>query len=334
MKKILIITPSFFPNLGGVERHVLETTNYLVRKKYSIKIITEQKNDSNYFEKKSGFEIYRFSYPKKKFLGLLTIWWKIFKRYYKFIKEADVIHIHDIFVWYLPFRLIFWRKPVVTTFHGWEGVFPLPQKNKLWRRLGVWLSNKTIAVGKYLEKYYSFKADLIIYGGVHVPKNRFEKEQLLLYVGRLNYDTGLPILLRSLRDNPWKGKVVFCGDGVLKDQASMFGEVVGFRNPIPYLKKAKIVFAGGYLSILEAFAYRCLVIAAYGNPLKRDYFSLSPMGRFIQMVKTSTEVSEKIDFSKRKNKFNENKLEQAYQFTKDQSWQKIATIYEEIYKKY
>lgn len=334
MKKILIFTPSFFPNLGGVERHVLETTKYLVRKKYSVKIITEQNNKAKKLENKFGFKIFRFSYPKVRFLGLLTIWWKIFKNYYKYIKEADVIHIHDIFVWYLPFKLIFWRKPIVTTFHGWEGIFPLPQRNKLWRKLGVLLSNKTVAVGRYLEKYYNFKADIVIYGGVHVPKKIFDKENLLLYVGRLDYDTGLPILLRSLRKNPWKGKVIFCGDGVLKDQASMFGEVVGFRNPIPYLKKAKIVFAGGYLSVLEAFAYRCLVIAAYGNPLKRDYFSLSPMGKLIQMVKTGKEVSRKINFLKRKNNFNKNKLEEAFEFAKRQSWQKIASLYENVYNEY
>jgi glycosyltransferase involved in cell wall biosynthesis len=328
MKNILIFTPSFFPKIGGVERHLSETIPYLKKSGYSIKVITED----NVENKKSKFRVFRFSYPKIRFFGLLTIWWKIFKNYLSLIKEADIIHIHDIFVWYLPFRLFFPKKPVVTTFHGWEGVFPLPQRNKLWRKLGVLLSNKTIAVGKYLEKYYQFKADVVIYGGVHVPKTKFVKDDLLLYVGRLNYDTGLPLLLQSLKDNPWNGKVIFCGDGVLKEQASMFGKVVGFRNPIPFLKKAKIVFAGGYLSVLEAFAYRCLVIAAYGNPLKRDYFSLSPLGKFVQVVKTNSSLTRKIKFLRSNKNFSEEKINKAFSLAKDHGWEKIAEIYSDIYQ--
>ncbi|MCC6710932.1 MAG: glycosyltransferase family 4 protein, partial [Candidatus Pacebacteria bacterium] len=186
MKKILIFTPSFFPKLVGVERHVLETTNQLIKKGYSVKVLTEKTTELKKFEKKSLLRIYRFSYPKIKYVGLFSIWWRLLTQYYSLIKEADVIHIHDIFVWYLPFRLMFWRKPVVTTFHGWEGVFPLPPQNKFWRKLGVLLSSKTVAVGHYLEKHYHFKADHVIYGGVHLPKTNYQKKDLLLYVGRLD----------------------------------------------------------------------------------------------------------------------------------------------------
>ncbi len=332
MKKILIFTPSFFPKLGGVERHVLETTNQLIKKGYSVKVLTEKTTELKKFEKKSLLRIYRFSYPKIKYVGLFSIWWRLLTQYYSLIKEADVIHIHDIFVWYLPFRLMFWRKPVVTTFHGWEGVFPLPPQNKFWRKLGVLLSSKTVAVGHYLEKHYHFKADHVIYGGVHLPKTNYQKKDLLLYVGRLDYDTGLPLLLQSLKNKPWLGEVVFCGDGVLKDQARLYGQVVGFKNPLPYLKKAKVVFAGGYLSILEAFAYRCLVVAAYNNPLKRDYFSLSPLGRFVQVVSNDQELTMKLNFLAKKNNFNQSKLDQAYSLAKEQSWVRVADLYQQIYQ--
>jgi len=331
MKKVLVFTPSFFPHLGGVERHVLEVCNYLSQN-YSIKLITIQLPKTKSFEQKGRLNIYRFTYPKIKIFGLLMIWWTIYKKYYALLKEADVIHVHDVFVWYLPFRLLFWRKRVVTTFHGWEGIFPLPQKNKLWRKLGVWLSTKTIAVGKYLEKYYDFTADYVIYGGVHLPKELPSKEELLLYVGRLDYDTGLPLLLQSLKQEVWSGKIIFCGDGVLKDQAKQFGEVVGFKNPMPFLKRAKVVFAGGYLSVLEAFAYRCLVVAAYNNPLKKDYFGLSPLYKFVHLVSSAPELTRKIKFLTEAKVFNQKKLAQAYAFAQEHSWQKIAKIYAQLYQ--
>lgn len=331
MKKVLVFTPSFFPHLGGVERHVLEVSNYLSQN-YTINLITAQLPKTKSFEKKGRLNIYRFTYPRIKIFGLIMIWWTIYKKYYALLKESEVIHVHDVFVWYLPFRLLFWRKKVVTTFHGWEGIFPLPQRNKLWRKLGVWLSTKTIAVGKYLEKYYGFKADHVIYGGVHLPKELPTKENLLLYVGRLDYDTGLPLLLQSLKQKVWSGKIIFCGDGVLKDQAKQFGEVVGFKNPMPFLKRAKVVFAGGYLSVLEAFAYRCLVVAAYNNPLKKDYFGLSPLYKFVQLVSSAPELTRKIKFLTEARAFKQQKLDQAYAFAQEHSWQKIAELYAQLYE--
>ena len=92
MKNILIFTPSFFPKIGGVERHLSETIPYLKKSGYSIKVITED----NVENKKSKFRVFRFSYPKIRFFGLLTIWWKIFKNYLSLIKEADIFHFFSL----------------------------------------------------------------------------------------------------------------------------------------------------------------------------------------------------------------------------------------------
>ncbi|PJC42867.1 MAG: hypothetical protein CO040_02205 [Candidatus Pacebacteria bacterium CG_4_9_14_0_2_um_filter_36_8] len=333
MKKLLVITPSFYPQIGGVERHVWETSNLIKKAGWQVSILTEQKPQAKKIalvaDKK--IQVFRFSYPKIKYLGLLLIWWQILHNYFKLIKTADIIHVHDVFIWYLPFKLMFWRKPVVVTFHGWEGKFPLPQKNILWRQLGVRLANKTIAIGSYLEKYYHFKADKILYGGVHIPKVLPKKTDLLLYVGRLEFDTGLPMLLQALKNNTWDGKVVFCGDGVLREQAEQVGEVVGFSNPEHLLTKAKIVFAGGYLSILEAFAYQCAVIAVYGNSLKKDYFLMSPLGHLISLVKNDLEVTKKIQFLENNPKQLQTNISKSLLFAKTQTWENISNVYLNYY---
>jgi hypothetical protein len=46
------------------------------------------------------------------------------------IKEADIIHCHDVFFWYLPFRFLFPQKKVYIPFHGYEGNNP-PNKRKI-----------------------------------------------------------------------------------------------------------------------------------------------------------------------------------------------------------
>lgn len=163
--KILFIAHYFYPHIGGVEKHVLEVAKSLVQKGNEVTILTERYDKSlKDKETVNGIKVVRFSYPHIKLIGLKFIWWNIFKNR-KLIVGADVVHIHDVFIWYLPFRFLFPFKKVYTTFHGWEGIWPIPWQNILIKRMAARLSDGSIAVGKYIEKYYGIKATKILYGG-------------------------------------------------------------------------------------------------------------------------------------------------------------------------
>lgn len=331
MARVFVITPSYNPRLGGVEQHVWSTSQALLKKGWTVTIITQRFPGLPVTEVKKGITIHRFEFPKVRFLGLLSIWRTMILRYSSLVSQADVIHIHDVFIWYLPLRLLFWRKPVVTTFHGWEGLWPVPFKNILIRKIAVLLSNKTIAIGRYLEKYYRFKANEVLYGAVNAPARLAQKEKLLLYVGRLDYDTGLPVLLQSLKAQAWPGRVVLCGDGLLREQAELVGEVRGFADPRPFLKKAQVVFAGGYLSILEAFAYRCAVVAVEKNPLKKDYYLMSPFASWMTLVNSPAELTHQLAILAKGSASTADKTKQAFTWAKTQTWQSIADQYIKLY---
>jgi glycosyltransferase involved in cell wall biosynthesis len=162
--KILFITRLFYPHVGGVEKHVYEVAKVLRLRGNSITILTER-YDKNLKKNEviNGIKVVRFSYPHFKLLGLFFIWIWLFKNR-RLIEDADIIHIHDVFIWYLPFRFLYPHKRVFTTFHGWEGVWPIPWKNIYLKRLAARLSAGTIVVGKYIEKYYGIKADKTAYG--------------------------------------------------------------------------------------------------------------------------------------------------------------------------
>ena len=145
--KILFLTRRAWPEIGGVEKHVREVSLELQKKGHQVKVVSEK--DINY--------------PHIKLIGLFAIWVWLFKNR-KLIEDSDVIHVHDIFVWYLPFRFLYIQKPVYTTFHGWEGVWPIPLMNIFQKWLAAKLSMGTIAVGDYIEKYYGVKASRITYG--------------------------------------------------------------------------------------------------------------------------------------------------------------------------
>ena len=147
--KILFLVQYKTPHVGGVEKHVESISLSLGKKGHKVRIVSSED----------------IKYPRIKFLGLLYIWIWLWG-YREMIKKADIVHCHDVFIWYLPFRFLYAKKPVYTTFHGWEGIWPIPWKNILIKRLAAKLSRGTIAVGKYIEKYYGVKADKIIYGGI------------------------------------------------------------------------------------------------------------------------------------------------------------------------
>jgi len=306
--KILFITRLFYPHVGGVEKHVYELGKDLTVKGENVTILTEKYDKKlKDFETIHGMEVVRFSYPHIRFLGLIFIWLQIFRRQ-KLIKEADIIHIHDVFIWYLPFHILFPNKKVFSTFHGWEQKLPIPMLNIIQRKLASKLSMGTISVGKYVEKYYGIKANKIIYGAADKVLNIkmiVQKEKFnVVFVGRLSKDTGLLSFLDWLDQNK-KYNVDFCGGGPFQKKCEKYGTVHGFTDPAPYYKKAEYCVPGGYLAALEALSYGCKLKLFWNNKVKEDYWKMSPFYKL--------------------------KGESLKKWAKKQTWDKLADEYLDLY---
>jgi glycosyltransferase involved in cell wall biosynthesis len=286
IKEIVFLTRLFRPHIGGVEKHVEVLSQYLSTKGYKITIITENYNillPSQEFYK--GINIYRISYPKIKIVGLLMLWIKLLK-FYPMLLRAHVIHVHDVFIWLFPFKLIFPNRKIYLTIHGWEGTYPIPYRNILIKRLSTFLSKKVIIIGDYISSVYGIKYDDISFGFVDTVANKCKKiKKQIVFLGRLEDDTGLQILLDvapSLLDNEYS--IIFCGDGSYRSECEKYGRVLGFSNPKRFLLNSEYCFASGYLSILEAFSYRCKVIVGYSNPLKERCYKDTPFSKWLLIV--------------------------------------------------
>jgi len=274
--KIIFISNYYYPHIGGVEKHVEKIAEKLGGLGNDIEIITGKYNEQLLNQEKKGkVTIHRIYYPQIKYLGLLRIWYELWKLRDK-LKDSDVVHIHDVFIWYLPFRFIFFKKPVYVTFHGWEGVYPIPFWNKLSKKLASVFSEKNISVGKYIDKYYGIKSDEIIYGGVDKLikiKNKKEKNTIVFF-GRLEIDTGLLEFLEWFSVHGKKMKLIFLGDGTLKNKCEKYGRVVGFvRDVDNYLKNTEYCVPSGYLSYFEALNNNCKIKTFSENYLKYDYWN-------------------------------------------------------------
>jgi glycosyltransferase involved in cell wall biosynthesis len=319
--KILFVSKYYLPRVGGVEKQVAQLSERIVKKGNSATVLTTLYDKSLRRKQKiNGVYILRVNFPRIKYFGLIYIWvWFVFHT--NLINKFDVVHFHGDFIWYWPLRFLLPAKPVYVTFHGWEGIYPVPLKNKLIRKIDALLAWKNIAISGYLEKWYGFKADDVSYTAVELPKTTiFKKDKKrLLYVGRLDKDTGLPLILKTLK-LLMGFKVDFCGDGELRAECAKFGEVHGFTDPSPFYEKAYICLSPGVTSILEAFTYKCLVATTYNNPLKKDYLLTNPFSKWIIVDKSPEKLAKLVKYYSAYPEAANKSVEKCYEWVKTQNW--------------
>ncbi len=163
---VVFLTRLFYPHIGGVEKHVYGISQIL-KKHHKIAIITEQ-HDPKLPEHEviDGLEIYRI--PTKNASTSSKKWfiWKWLKSHEQLLNNADVIHAHDVYFWIIPFKIIYPFKNTFVTYHGWEGKFPIPLKNRIIRKITEVMANANICVGTFISTWYGTKPTAITYGAV------------------------------------------------------------------------------------------------------------------------------------------------------------------------
>jgi len=353
--KILFLTRRFYPSIGGVEKHVLEVAKCLIKKGHKITVISELSTSEEFRSpipppRRSPFGSPSEVSPwltipvgKSEKLKKFKIWWWFFKNR-TLIDQSDIVHAHDVAFWYFPFRFLYPKKRFYITFHGWEGKYPIPIKNKIIRKISEKLAWGNICVGDYIKKYYGTKADFVTYGGVEIKlkiKNeKFKiaiKNSKILFIGRLEEDTGLPVYLKaieqfkSLKDP--RPKIVFLGDGKLRKEAEKYGKVLGFvENIRPYILQSRFIFTSGYLAILEAMLNKKLVFAVDDNFLKKDYLEMAPFAKWIIIEKNPKKLQGKIKYYFSHPEEEKKLVNKAYNWVKGQTWEKVTNIYLKLWK--
>lgn len=323
--KVLMIARRSWPDIGGVEKHIFEVGAILKQRGYKISVVTEKE----------------IGYPHIPILGLFWIWvWFLFHQ--NLVAQADIVHVHDVFIWYLPLRFLFFKKPVYVTVHGWEGKFPVPLRYKLIRQLSSRFAWGIICVGDYIKKWYGIPADYVTYGGVSQRvlkyKSQNQKSKIkILFIGRLEKDTDVEIFLEGcelvVKKYP-NVQIEFLGDGRFRHKAGALGIVHGFKkNILPYLASARFVYASGYLSMFETIALRKVAFVAAQNPLRYDYWTMSPFGRWAVILNLPGTLLKKIDLFIQYPDEEQELVRQAYKWATKQTWDKVAGLYIRLWSK-
>jgi len=348
--KILMLTSYYYPRVGGVEKYVKKIADELKKRGYEIKIITKlYRNDLKEKEIVDGIEIRRVN-----FSGLLYIWkmWLYLWKNRKLLIEADAIHCHDVstFYWYLPFRFLFWKKPVFITYYGYEKI-PVPKGNILLRRISKLLTTSQINGGRYLEKYYKIKCDYVIYAAtdIKLPKKEkiLKRKNRIVYIGRLEKDTGVEGYIKALKILKEKYKINLqmdiYGEGSLRKQLEklvkrdklnvIFHGAV--ENASQHFKEVKFAFSTSPMATVEAMASRCLVFSLCENQITKDLLiDLTQKKNIIVIASSPEELAQRFYVFYHNQKIAENIISDAYKFAQKLTWEKMAKVFIEMYENF
>lgn len=343
--KVLFLTRRFYPEIGGVERHVLEVGKRLVKKGYRVVVIAEnpQKthSDTKQLSSKSakmagnveGVEIHRIDAGKDDWFKKFRIWKELWGLA-KLISDADIVHCHDVFFWYLPFRFLFPKKKVYTTFHGYEG-YPIRNRRVIVRKISEKLSWGNICIGRFIEKYYKTEANFVLYGGVDIPKTIIQYTNKLsgVFIGRLSVTMGIKTYLKVFEILSEKGfRFSIVGDGEYRNKIDKKFKVGGFKEDTSeYFQRNHFAFVSGYLSILEAMANKRLVISVYENPLRKDYLEMTPFADFIVIENDSGKIADKIQYFLDNPKEEDKIVSKAFEWVKTQTWDNVVKAYLDLW---
>ncbi len=339
---ILFLTRRFHPQIGGVETHVLEVGKKLLEKGHTIHVISEELSLKKVEQRKiDGIKITRIKVGQDNWFKKFRIWTQLFK-IRSLISSSDIIHCHDVFFWYLPFRFIYPFKKVYTTFHGYETRFPISKKAIFIRKVSETLSNGNICIGNYIKKWYGTKPSFVSYGGVNQVINdishiKFMNKKLkIILLGRLDRDIGINTYLKALdvlKYNKVNFKLEVFGEGAMKGKIEKYGKVLGFTGDISKaFLNADIVFCSSYLTMLEAMIRKKVVIAVYENHLKEDYLKLSPFVRYIFICKDESEIEQIIENFVNSPWKTDTMIEEGYKWAKKQTWDSVADEYIALWK--
>ncbi|MEK7518144.1 MAG: glycosyltransferase family 4 protein, partial [Patescibacteria group bacterium] len=317
-------------------------------KGHKIVVVAEKHQEGLMSEEKvEGIEVYRIPDLKENWSKKFQIWKWTWENI-ELIKKADIVHCHDVFFWYLPFRFLYLKKPVYTTFHGYED-YPLRLKFILMHKIAEKLSMGNICVGEFMKKWYGTRPNFVSYGGVDKtnsekfpPKadqpmpEKVESSKGAVFIGRLDEQTGIKIyadavkLIKKKIPN-FEFKII--GDGKFRKEIEKDFKVLGFRKDSKkYFSKYHFAFVSRYLSILEAMAAKRLVFAVSDNPLKEDYLKMAPFAKLINIINSENELAKRIIYFLKNSKEKEKMVNKAYEWAITKTWKNVAKQYLLLWK--
>lgn len=349
MTDFLMFTPAYPPLTGGVEKHLFEVRRELEAKGARGKIIVLHaplSTRENVIWLDPQPLVGRL--PKTRWLRLGAQFIRIVSRH-----PRAVLHFHDYGVlWpFLPIiKALGWSRRTFITFHGWEGQYPLDPRVIAKRQKCAALAVGNIAVGDFIPQWYGTPADAVVYGGVH-PHELAAGEDIrslplaAAYLGRFEPDNGVLELVEALRQTHSAGgtrvPLHLFGGGSLESRLRELQNApelsLTMAPPVAdveaVLRRHPVIFASGYLTILEALHARRIVFAYFNNPLREEYLRLHPAAESLFICGNAEDVQAGLKRLRETPSEVYARAEAGWHWARNQTWERLAETYIALWKK-
>lgn len=348
---IVMVCRLFAPHVGGVEKHVEMIANLADADGHNVTIITGQ--SQAYFPLKSRVlngsgevKVIRIPllYEDKKITFLSKLWQRFhiyawMCLHLKVFINADIIHVHDIFWWVYPIRLLLPYKKFFITFHGFEpssiNNSRVSEKAIRSHKLAQLLTRGNMSVGSWIQKWYTTKPTFVTYGAGEIKPRRdstASEKIRALFIGRLEEDTGILEYAKAIQR--YKNiSLTVIGDGILRSKLESFKRVtiLGTQTDLQkYYHSHDVVFSASYLCMIEALQSGTCVISLAVNPLKLDYIQAFPASKHILIAHDSKSLDAILSTWDHKTSLVSQKP--AFAWARKQTWDQVYGLYRELWK--
>ncbi|HLO28604.1 MAG TPA: glycosyltransferase family 4 protein [Anaerolineales bacterium] len=247
---ILMPTPRFYPEMGGVETHVFQVGRRLAANGHNITVLTTDRTRQLPTDQvMDGIHVHRVpAWPRNSdFYFAPGIYDEILKR------PWDILHIQSYHTFVAPFAMLAalrMKRPFVLTFHGGGHSSRLRHSLRIFQRFILRpllaRANRLVAVAKFEIGMFSNELKLpierfeLIPNGIELPQIKqgvkdFQKEVMITSVGRLERYKGhqraiaaLPYLLRRKPE----ARLWIAGSGPYEDELRGLARRLGVENKV------------------------------------------------------------------------------------------------------
>jgi glycosyltransferase involved in cell wall biosynthesis len=222
--------------------------------------------------------------------------------------------------------------------------YPVPAEEKARARRTLNLVDGIVHDGCFIEKWLEVAPDVVPNQGLFpeadaMPAAPAPNPHTAVFVGRLDADSGIQIYvdaIRVLRDRYGVHQALdIYGDGTLRSalqaQAQRESLPISFHgwraDAQERIVDGCFAFVAGRMAMQEAMARRRLVVAAYTDPLKRDYVNGEPFSPYLVSAGDAESIAGHVQKYALDHAARVRRVDEAFEYARTLSWTKTAREY-------
>jgi len=345
--KILFFVYRFWPEVGGVEKYIHQLARALDGMGHAVRILTPaHRPDLPLHETRDGLEIHRFpGYRSPARAGLRLM------RLHNLFRWADVIHVSNTHVLEYFYRMVAWTlpdRPVFLTRHGMSYIYPVPESEMARARRSLAWVDGVVHDGCFIEKHLGVAPTIVPDQGLwpeadDLPVIPEPPPDSAVFVGRLDADSGIQTYVDAiacLRDQHRQTITLqVYGGGSLEEHLRRKAERQ--RLPIVFhgwqpgaqerITDGCFAFVAGRMAMQEAMARRRMVVAAFVDPLKRDYVCGEPFSPHVVAGENARSIAVQVAYYAAHEEERRQHVEAAFAYARRLSWKNTAAAYLQLW---